>query len=504
MTLSHRTRGALAAVVLTAVALTAVGPAVPPATAAPPVWRSCVRGPDDTPGRALEAVGARCSEVTVPLDWARPGGRTVSVAVARIPATDPAHRVGTLVVNEGGPGDPVIDYLTDRHMALGATAARFDLVGVDPRFVGRNSPLDCGWSTGTYFRSAGSGRAGFERTAAFERDLARRCRERAGDLLPYASTRNAARDMDAVRAALGEERLSFLGVSYGTYLGEVYTTLFPGRTDRMVLDGVHEPHHLAPWPEYGTERVAEDALRHWAGWAAAHDGAYGLGATPDAVLATVAGVQAAAERRPFTVGGYRLDEHVLPLLVYGALGDDREETDAQFTTMVRTLRRAAEEGSADPDPALAEVLPFLLSAEGSAYGSTQTAYLCADTPGPRDPEVFRREIERKRARHPLFAPLLNNPTPCPFWPAPRERPTEVVPDAPALMINATGDPRVPYAEASAMHEKWPGSRMVTVTDSFRHAVYGTGYADACVDEAVNSYLASGRLPVSDLRCPGRR
>ncbi|WP_344073813.1 alpha/beta hydrolase [Streptomyces crystallinus] len=486
-------------------ALLPLTPTPPPAAAAPtPTWHTCVRDAQDTPGQELDRAGARCAEVKVPLDHTRPAGPTITVAVARIPATDTAHRIGALVVNEGGPADPVIDYLLDRRAALGELAARYDLVGVDPRFAGRNTPLDCHWPTSTYFRGAGEGRAGFARMAAFQRDLAAKCRSHAGGLLPYASTRNAARDLDLVRTALGEPRISYLGISYGTYLGEVYTAMFPGRTDRIVLDGVHEPGHLAPWAEYATERVNEDALRHWAGWAARRDAAYGLGATADAVLATVERVRTTAVRRPFTVGTYRIDEHTLPLLVYGVLGDDLAPSDDGIAVMVGTLKEAARSGHAEPDPGLAEMLPGLFTGQYSAYGSTQTAYLCADTPGPRDPEVYRRAVERSRAAHPLFGPVVNDVTPCPFWPAPRERPTAVDNDVPALMVNATGDPRVPYAEARAMHAKWPSSRLITVEHSYRHAVYGTAYGSTCVNGAVNAYLADGRLPRADVTCPAAR
>ncbi|WP_371656153.1 MULTISPECIES: alpha/beta hydrolase [unclassified Streptomyces] len=497
----------------TAVAALLALTAAPPSTAAArpadparqvPAWHSCVRDAQDTSGQELEKAGARCAEVKVPLDHARPGGPGITVAVARIRAADTAHRIGALVVNEGGPADPVIDYLLERRAAMGELAARYDVVGVDPRFTGRNAPIDCRWPTSTYFRAAGKDRAGFARMTAFQRDLAAKCRRNAAGLLPYASTRNAARDLDMVRTVLGERRISYLGISYGTYLGEVYTAMFPGRTDRVVLDGVHEPHRLAPWAEYGTEEVNENALRHWARWAAPRDAAYGLGTTADAVLATVDRIQAAATRRPFTVGTYRIDEHLLPLLVYGVLGDDLARSDADIAVMVGTLKRAAETGHAEPDPGLAELLPALFTGQYSAYGSTQTAYLCADTPGPSDPEVFRRAVERSRAAHPLFGPVLNDITPCPFWTAPRERPTVVDNDIPALMVNATGDPRVPYSEALAMHAKWPSSRLITVENSYRHAVYGIAYGSACVNGAVNAYLADGRLPDADLTCPAAR
>ncbi len=500
----------VAAALLAVAALPATAVAVPQASTTPAdlspdhrhlVWKTCTRGPDDDTGKALDRAGAQCADLTVPLDYASPGGRTIGIAVARLRAADPAHRIGTLLYNMGGPADPAIESLPAVGAAMGETARRYDIVGVDPRFTGRNTPLNCGWRTETYFRSAGSDRAGFERMRAFERGLAEQCRDRAGALLPYVSTRNAARDMDAVRAALGERRISFYGVSYGTYLGEVYTAMFPGRTDRVVLDGVHDPSRLAPWAEYGTEQVNEDALRHWAGWAAAHDRTYGLGATADAVLATLDGIQAAAVRRPLSIGAYRVDRHVAPLFDYAVLGDDTEEGDALIAGVFRTLKQAADTGHAEPDAFLTAFLAATLTGDGSSYGSTQTAYLCADTPGPRDTEVHWRAIERTRARHPLFGPILNNVTPCSFWPRPKEQPiTTVHNNIPALMVNTTGDPRVPYSEARQMHARWPASRLVTVTGSYRHGVYGTDYGDACVNDTVNGYLATGRLPTADLRC----
>ncbi|MEV4744426.1 alpha/beta fold hydrolase [Streptomyces sp. NPDC049555] len=504
-------RGRPAAALLTLLALAAALPAAaapaPPGPAAgrAPAWTSCVRGPDDDAGKRLEATGARCAEVTVPLDHTRPDGPALTLAVARIPATDRAHRIGTLVVNEGGPADPVVDYLPDRRAALGTVGARYDVVGIDPRFAGRNAPLDCGWPTGTYMRSAGTTRADFDRMAAFQRDLAARCHQGpTAALLPHASTRNAARDMDLVRAALGERRISYLGVSYGTYLGEVYAALFPGRLDRVVLDGVHEPHHLAPWPEYGTERVNEEALDDWARWTAAHHARYGLGRTPRQVRATVDAVVTAAAREPLAVGPYRIDRHVMPVLLYAVLGEDTAEADGQIADMMRTLKQAAESGPVEPDPGLAELLPALLTGRDSAYAGSQTAYLCADAPGPRDLQTHWRAVERSRARHPLFGPFVNDTTPCVFWTPPREPPADAPGDLPALLVNATGDPRVPYAEARALHARWPSSRLVTVAHSYRHAVYGLTYANACVNDTVNAYFADGRLPAGDLTCTAAR
>ncbi|MGW2619521.1 alpha/beta hydrolase [Streptomyces sp. NPDC001500] len=472
-------------------------------------WKSCVLGPDDAAGEALEKAGARCADVTVPLDYTRPDGRTITVALSRIKAVDTARRVGALLLNTGGPGGQGIADPPWVHDAMKDVAGRYDIVGVDPRFVGRSTPLDCGWPTGSPFRWAGEDRAGFARVTALARDLAARCRKTHADVLPYVTTRNTARDMDVVRAALGERRISYLGYSYGTYLGEVYATMFPGRTDRMVLDGVIDPARYSPRLLVGTEEANERALSHWAAWAAARDAEYGLGTTRKAVLATVDRILRTAGERPLVIGGgsrtYRLDAHTVPFVVFNGLSDDTDEARRSFASSLRTLHQAARGRHAEPDADFASGLDFLLKGGdgGSAYGSVQTAILCGDAPAPRDPEVYWRDVQRSRARHPLIGPFTHDITPCAFWDRPRERPTAVRHDFPALMVNATGDPRTVYAGASAMHDAWPSSRLVTVAGSDRHGVYGA-YGDECADRTVNAYLRTGELPSTDVTCSAPR
>ncbi|MDF9810800.1 alpha/beta hydrolase [Streptomyces sp. SPB162] len=474
----------------------------------PLLWKSCVLGPGDDTGKELEKAGARCADVTVPLDYTDPGGRTITVAISRIAAADTAHRVGSLLLNTGGPGGTDLGDPPWVHDALRDVGDRYDIVGMDPRFVGRSTPLDCGWPTGSPFRFAGHDRAGFDRMTALQRDLADRCRATNADVLPYITTRNTARDMDVVRAALGERRVSYLGYSYGTYLGEVYATMFPGRTDRMVLDGVIDPARYSPRLLVGTEAINEKALRHWAAWAAQHDADYGLGTTRDAVLATIDRIQHAATERPLTIGGgstpsYRLDEHTVPFMVFSGLSDDTEPARRSFASVIRTMWQAAQGRPAEPDADLAAALDFVLKGGdgGSAYGSVQTAILCGDVAAPRDPEVYWRGIQRSRERHPLMGPFTNDITPCAFWDRPRERPTAVRHDLPALMVNATGDPRTPYAGATAMHRAWPSSRLVTVNGADQHGIFGS-YGNVCADDTVNAYLRTGKLPTADVACAG--
>ncbi|MFB8177149.1 alpha/beta hydrolase [Streptomyces sp. NPDC055966] len=463
-------------------------------------WKSCRLGPGDTTGEELEQAGAQCADVTVPLDHTRPDGRTLTVAISRIRATDTAHRIGALLLNSGGPGGQTIGDPPWVRAAMKDVGKRYDVVGVDPRFVGRSTPLDCRWPTGSMFRGAGTGRAGFDRMVAFSAGLARRCRTHAGGLIPYATTRNTARDMDVIRAALGERRISYLGYSYGSYLGQVYATMFPDRTDRVVLDGVIDPARYGPRLLLSAEQANRDALGDWAAWAAAHDAAYGLGRTRRAVLATVNAVRSAAARTPLRLGAHRVDEHVLPVLVFNGLSQDNPTAYGDLARAVRDLRRAADGRTVTPSPWLADSLDFLLTGHDSTYGSAQTSILCGDVAAPHDPETYWRDLTRAGSRDRIFAPVANDINPCAFWAPPRERPTTIRGDLRALLVNATGDPRTVYQGAEAVRRGWPSSRLVTLRGADQHAVYGV-FGSPCVDATVNAYLGTGRPPADDVTCP---
>ncbi|MEV0681449.1 alpha/beta hydrolase [Actinosynnema sp. NPDC050436] len=465
-------------------------------------WHGCRTGPEDEVGARLDAVGARCAEVVVPLDYRKPGGRTITVAVARRPATDGAARLGPLVVNTGGPGPSRdgVSFVAENSPQL---AARYDLIGIDPRFFGRSTPLECGWPTGRYLRSAQSAspdRASFDRSAAVAEDLAARCAGRR-DLLPHASTRNIARDQDVVRAVLGERRVSYLGWSYGTYLGAVYLQMFPGRADRVVLDSALDPDAYGPAVTRETGPADAAALEDWAGWAAAHDAEYGLGGTAARVLDTVEEVRRAATRRPLRVGDHRVDAATLPGLLLTV--DDSDASYAAFSARVRVLRDAAGGAPVTPTPDLAQILalyddPGVSAAFGFSAGE---ANKCADRAASRDPESYYRDIRAHQAAEPLYGPLARDITPCAFWPtAPVEPPTAVGNAHPALIVGASGDPVTPYRGQLTLHRALSGSRMVTLAGAFRHGVHGFAGA-ACVDRAVERYLLDGVLPAADVTCP---
>ncbi|APU44179.1 hydrolase [Streptomyces sp. NRRL F-4428] len=504
-----------------ALAVTLLAGAVPAAYAAAPAhggadgldryhrqrlaWGSCATGPDDTTGHDLDRAGVQCAGVTVPLDYAEPRGRTITVAISRLKATDTRRRIGAVLLNNGGPGGTAVESPPHIRKAMKEVGARYDIIGFDPRFVGRSTPLDCGWPIGTAWLSAGSGRAGFDRQVALQKDLAAKCRAAGASVLPHAGTRNTARDMDVIRGALGERKISYLGYSYGTYLGTVYTQMFPGRHDRVVLDGALAPDDYKARLMRGTEHENERALSDWAAWAAGRHDAYGLGRTRAEVLATVDAVVAASARGPLTVGTapdlFRLDDTHVPLLLFMGIADDTDTARSDLSELVSVLARAAQGQDAPLSPDFAQLLRHTLGGEQARSGGVQAAILCGDTAAPRDPETYWRDIERSRAAHPLFGPFTNNIGPCAFWDRPREEPTRVRRDVPALIVAATGDPRTTYRSSVRLHRQLPSSKLVTLEGANRHGLYGE-YGNACVDDAVNAYLASGRLPKQDRTCGG--
>jgi pimeloyl-ACP methyl ester carboxylesterase len=463
-----------------------------------PSWHPCALGPDDTAGRALDDAGVECADVPVPLDYTRPRGRSITVAIARSRGSDTAHRIGSLIINLGGPAGPVLDSVPLARAAMGATGERFDLIGMDPRFAGRSTPVDCRWPAYWLPRSAGADRAGFDAMVSLSRELAGRCGPAERELLRHASTVNMARDMDTIRAALSEPKLSYLGYSQGSYLGAVYTQLFPRRADRIVLDSAINPALSGTRVLRDAAPVREAQLREWAVWAAGRDADYHLGATADAVLGTVRGVYAASARRPLAVGAYAVDDTLLPALITTPLTDDT--ANGELAEVVRVLSRAARGLPAEPTEEMTETLASLVDGAGSATHTAQTAILCGDAAVPRDPEVYWRDIQRHRASSPLFEPLARTITPCSFWPgAPAERPVKIRNGIPALIVQAEKDVNSQLPGARAMHRALTGSRMIVLAGARTHGVYLFRGA-TCVDESVDGYLSSGRLPAADLTC----
>ncbi len=460
-------------------------------------WRRCQLDAKDELGKVLDEAKAQCAEVIVPLDYSAPEGRTITVAISRLKATDPAKRRGVLMTNPGGPGGEGL--ILPLFLAEGgsASAAVYDMIGMDPRFVGRSTPINCAWPTLVGLHSAGPDRRSFAQSVAFAKDRAARCQRTNEDVLPYASTRNTVRDLDIIRAALGEEKMSYFGGSYGTYLGAVYLQLFPEKADRFVLDSAVDPNVYGPGLLSRNNAAMTAALKSWAAWAARHHKKYRLGATAGQVLTTVERIRKTADRRPLKVGTFTIDNHLLPLLLWAS--DDHEESYAELAAGARVLRDASRGIKVTLTPSMKQSLTEYFSPDVTGFVSVQMAILCADRAVSRDPQTYYRDIQAHRSTEPLYGPLIRNITPCAFWPAtPAEPTTQIGNDAPALILNTTGDTQTPYPGAQVMHQALTGSRLVTLKNAYRHGVYLGG--SSCADAAVDRYLLDGVLPGSDLTC----
>jgi pimeloyl-ACP methyl ester carboxylesterase len=466
-------------------------------------WHGCRLDEQDEIGKELDAVGARCAELSVPVDYRDPNGRTALVAIARRPAGDRAGRLGTLMVNTGGPGESrsgltwIVSGLPPFVAGSPVLAERFDLVAMDPRFMGRSTPLPCDWPRGLGVRAmfVGAERASFTRSTALNRDIATRCAGQR-DLLPHVSSRNIARDLDVVRAALGERRVSWLGWSYGGYLGAVYRQMFPHRLDRVVLDSTPDP---AGYPvNRGNAPALAAEQRNWAAWAARRHDEYGLGTTTEQVLAAMDAVRRVADRgRPVRIGRHTVDLNAVRSL---GLGIDSESAYGLWSGLMRVFYDAARGIAVTPTPEQEQLLAEPSAADVDPEAAGRQASYCADRTVSRDPEAYFRDIRAHRAAEPFFGPPTRNLTPCAFWPARSAEPSTAVGNPhPALLIGATGDPTTPYAGQQALHRVLTGSRMLTLRGAYRHGVVFLE-GNPCVDDVANRYLLTGVLPGADVTC----
>ncbi|WP_416562210.1 alpha/beta hydrolase [Nocardia testacea] len=442
---------------------------------------------------ALDGAGAQCAGVVVPLDYSRPDARTLTVAISRIPATDPTRRRGILLSNPGGPGGPGLSMMAGlRERLTPDVRARYDLIGMDPRGIGRSDPVNCALPLPTMLFSAGFDAFGFARDTALAAALAASCLAPDPEKARHITTRNTARDMDIIRSAFGERRINYYGGSYGTYLGAVYAQMFPRRTDRMVLDSAMDPdrYWIGTYQDMGA--VNEAGLDDWADWAARHDTDYHFGSSGPQVRAFVEDMIRRAATHPVVGNGYLIDEHTVPMMLLALLSNPRKNAD--LADVVRLVADAVTGLPVDM-----EQLKSKISGGVPMDASGMAAVLCGDRAAPRDPGWYLRNIESARATQPVFGAFANNITACAFWPDPIEEPTAVHNAAPALILQATHDTRTPYQQGLALHEDLTGSRMVTLADTRVHGVLRADLSH-CVDDIVDTYLRDGVLPDADITC----
>ncbi|WP_240805171.1 alpha/beta hydrolase [Streptomyces sp. A1547] len=437
----------------------------------------------------------QCASLRVPLDYARPDGPQISLTVSRVAATGSggAARQGALVYNPGGPGAsgmffPLVGDLPEWERI----GAAYDLVGYAPRGVGRSAPLSC---EDPALRAQGPTQVPAEPSAAYKqqriaaaRAYARGCAQRAGAALRYYSTLDNVRDLHVLRAALGEEKLTFMGASYGTYLGAVYATLHPGHVRRMVLDSAVDPDPRRIWYLNNLDQ-APGFERRWydfRAWAARHHAAYRLGATPAAVQASYERVRDAVARTPAdgTVGTGELQAAFLQAAYYDDVWPERAAALSAFL-------------AGDPGPLAEQARPDPESAAARENArAVYTAVLCNDAAWPADWETWDRDNTELARRAPFetWANAFLN-LPCAYWPvAERQQPVAVGAQPAAiprtLVVAAERDGATPYPGALELQRRLgDGAALVTEEGAGAHGVVG-GRND-CVDRHVERYLLTG-------------
>jgi pimeloyl-ACP methyl ester carboxylesterase len=437
----------------------------------------------------------------VPRDYDHPGDGSLLISTIRLPATDPAKRIGSIVVNPGGPGESGNEFVRVGAEVLFSKAirSRFDIVGFDPRGVNESSEFRCLDNLDHFLSLDATPDTAAELTSfiAGQRTFAAGCERRNKDELTFLGTKNVVHDLDQLRAAIGDAKLTYVGFSYGTFIGALYAQAFAGHVRALVLDGVVDPKlDLAGMGE-GQAIAFEGALKRFLADCARN------------------------ARCPFRNGGHpgpaldalmrRIEAHPLPATSIGSVRKVGP-TYAWYAVVGSLYAKASW-------PDLAEALALAERGDGSgllllsdpldgrkpngSYSNLVDANAgveCLDFPGPRDPAAYEAEAKLWAKKAPHFGALVAfSGMTCAFWPVGPDRtagPVTAPGLPPIVIVGSTGDPATPYRWAVSLSEQLPSSVLIT-----RKGEGHTGYVfSTCVRAAADSYLLDLTTPKRGIVC----
>ncbi|QUQ68949.1 exported protease [Kutzneria sp. CA-103260] len=449
----------------------------------------------------------KCARLTVPLDYAKPDGRTITLGLLRRKATDPSQRIGSLLINPGGPGASGISAAASLSSAVAGNdlGKRFDLVGFDPRGIGSSEPaVHCLTDAERDKQRADdiedTSAAGVAKEVAQLKDYTAKCAQRSGaDLLANVGTRDVAKDLDVMRSALGDKKLSYLGFSYGTFLGTTYAEQFPANVRALVLDGAVDPTQSPTDAEVAQSAGFQKAFDQFAAWCVQRQ---------DCALGKDAGK---------AVQAYH--DLVVPLINHPVdTGDNRKLTFADATTATiqalytQQLWETLNSGLVQLKRGLGLTLMAMADlydgrGEDGKYSNEQdafTAIQCVDNPQSNDQAA---ELDAER-RSTAAAPFLDNGQPmptsaagdaCAYWPVPNTSQPHLpqVSGLPAtLVVSTTNDPATPYQAGVNLAHALGG--FLLTYQSTQHTAFLQG--SECVDQVGVDYLVNLKLPAADPRC----
>ncbi|MBN6192402.1 alpha/beta fold hydrolase [Aneurinibacillus sp. BA2021] len=445
--------------------------------------------------------GFECTDVTAPLDWENPGSGEIQLAVVRHRAEGTA--VGSLLTNPGGPGASGVDLvLSSLGYAVGpALVENYDVIGFDPRGVGGSTAVTCydDAEMDDYLYGIPEAQRG---SAEWEQELldghrafAEACDANSDGILPYITTVNAARDMDLIRAVLGDKQLNYLGYSYGTFLGATYAQLYPEKAGRLVLDGAIDP--AVPGLEVGATQALgfESALRAYM-QNCLDSGNCPFSGSVDEAMADLGALLASADRTPLENGDGRLmgADALMTAIIAALYSQD------SWDYLTQALEEALQ-----GDPTTAFVLAdFYNGRENGTYIDNSSeafrAYNCMDYPVEDDPAAEAAITAKIAEGAPTIAPYWTGPDPCEVWPYP---PTgtrgEIAAEGagPIVVVGTTNDPATPYEWSESLANQLEEGVLITRVGE-GHTGYNKG--NTCVDEAVEGFLLDDVVPEDGLRC----
>ncbi|WP_328537502.1 alpha/beta hydrolase [Streptomyces sp. NBC_00344] len=450
------------------------------------------------------ASGFECSSMKAPLDYRKPADGDIKLAVSRKKATGPGKRIGSLLVNPGGPGGSAIQYL-QAYAGIGypaAVRARYDMVAVDPRGVAHSQPVEClsGKQMDAYTQvdQTPDDTAETKKLTTSYEGFAQGCEKRSAKILPHVSTADAARDMDILRANLGDKKLNYVGASYGTFLGATYAGLFPSRVGRMVLDGAMDPSLSSLAMNRDQTAGFETAFKSFAKNCITHK---------DCPLGTKSAADASRRLESFFS---RLDAKPVPT------GQRRKLTESLGT--IGVISAMYDEASW---PELRTALTHAMAGDGAGLLALSDSYYerssdgkyanlmaanaavnCLDLPPAfSDPAAVKAALPSFEKASPVFGEgfawaALN----CAYWPAHATgTPHRIIAKgaAPIVVVGTTRDPATPYKWAKSLASQLASGTLLTY-DGDGHTAYGRG--SDCIDTAINTYLLEGTPPKNGEKC----
>ncbi|WP_436841012.1 alpha/beta hydrolase [Streptomyces niveus] len=472
-------------------------------------WKACptpsaAEGGGTAPSPLPGGTKWECATMTAPLDYAKPKGATIPLALIRAKTSDPGKRIGSLVFNFGGPGGSGVTGLPSFGKDYEKLRTRYDLVSFDPRGVGRSEPVECkdDKQLDAYYARDMTPDDSAEEKSYVDglKWYAGGCEQKSGKELPFVGTVNAARDMELMRQVLGDDKLNYFGISYGTELGGVYAHLYPKSVGRTVFDAVVDPTESSEQGSLGQAKGFQLALTNFAKDCVSRGDACTLpGSTPQEIQNFVVGLLDRLDKKPINgFGGRRLTETQATNGIAQALYSK------EYWPLLEQGLDEADGGSG----ALLLVLSDAMNGrnEKGRYSNIQAANAavnCVDSKQRYTLAQTKAKLAEFRKVSPVFGDFLGwGLLGCSEWPVPGEwdKPDVSAPGAaPILVIGNTGDPATPYEGARAMVKALGKGVGVELTyEGQGHGAYNSG--STCVQNAVNGYLLDGKVPKNGTVC----